>query len=76
MNSPSRQIIAGEVRAAMGRAGLNQSELADQIAMSRAALSERLSCKRPFNTDHLYEIAAVLGVDPLSLMRAPLQETA
>lgn len=69
--TPSRQIVAGEVRAAMGRAGISQSQLADRIPMSHGALSERLSCKRPFSTDHLFAIAEVLGVDPLSLLTAP-----
>ena len=69
MNTPpSRSIIAAEVRAAMGRADINQSELAGLINMSKASLSERLACKRPFSTDHLDAIGNALGVDPLSLM--------
>lgn len=73
MNTPSRQIIAGEIRAAMARAGVNQSGLADRISMSRPALSTRLAGKRAFNTDHVFEIAEALGVEPLSLMRGPAE---
>lgn len=69
---PSRQIIAAEVRAAMARAGVNQSALADRITMSRPALSLRLNGKRAFTTDQIFEIASALGVDPFSLMRPPL----
>jgi transcriptional regulator with XRE-family HTH domain len=76
MNTPSRQIIAAEVRAAMGRAGVNQSELSELVPMSRAALSERLNGKRAFSTDHLFLIAEALGTDPISLMIPARPESA
>jgi transcriptional regulator with XRE-family HTH domain len=68
---PYRQVIAAEVRAAMGRANVNQASLADLIGMSRPALSDRLACRRAFTTDHLFAIGEALGVDPLSLMTPP-----
>lgn len=69
--TPYRRIVAAEVRAAMGRAGVNQTQLAKRINMSPSALSQRLTADRPFTTDHLFEIAEVLGVDPLSLLKRP-----
>jgi transcriptional regulator with XRE-family HTH domain len=72
VNPPTaREIVAAEVRAALGRANVKQSELAARIGMSQAALSERLSARRPFSTDQVFAIADALGIDPLSLMQSP-----
>lgn len=60
----------------MGRAGVNQTQLAKRINMSGSALSQRLTCDLPFTTDHLFAIAETLDVDPLSLMRRPMTEGA
>lgn len=68
---PSRQIVAAEVRAAMGRASITQGTLAAAIGMSRTSLSERLAGKRAFNTDHLAAIAHYLDVDVFSLLSPP-----
>lgn len=64
----SREEVAAEVRAAMGRKNMTQSALATEIKMSRAALSERLSGQRAFDTDELDAIGAVLGVGPLAFL--------
>jgi len=69
--STYRQVVAGEVRAAMGRANVTQQHLAAQIGISPAGLSERLSGQRAFTTDHLYAIAEVLGINPLTLLTPP-----
>lgn len=61
----TRQEVAAEIRAAMGRKNTTQSALAGEIGMSRAALSERLSGQRAFDTDELDAIATALDVNPL-----------
>lgn len=63
--------MAAEIRAAMGRAGIRQADLAAAIGMSRTSLSERLNLQRAFDTDHLNAIAEQLGVDVFSLMAPP-----
>jgi transcriptional regulator with XRE-family HTH domain len=68
---PTRQVVAAEVRAAMGRAHVTATTLAPAIGISRAGLSERLNGHRPFDTDQLVAIADVLGVEVFSLMRPP-----
>jgi transcriptional regulator with XRE-family HTH domain len=72
---PTRQIVAAEVRAAMGRAHVTATTLAPAIGISRAGLSERLNGHRPFDTDQLAAIAKVLGVDVFSLMLPPPTRT-
>ena len=73
---PYRQVVAGEVRAAMGRANVTQQQLAAQIGISPAGLSERLSGQRAFTTDHLYAIAEALGINPLTLFTPPAEVAA
>jgi transcriptional regulator with XRE-family HTH domain len=55
----------------MGRANVTQQQLAAQIGISPAGLSERLSGQRPFTTDHLYAIAEALAINPLTLLTPP-----
>jgi len=65
----TRQAIAAEVRAALARKQIKQSDLAEAVGMSQAALSERLRGHRAFNTDQLADIAGVLGLDLYELLR-------
>lgn len=62
----SRPIVAAEVRAAMARANVTQSALAEQLTISKNTFSDRLAGRRPFTTDDLLEISEALGVDPFS----------
>lgn len=66
----TRDGIAAEVRAQMGRKRVSANVLARKVGMSGGALSERLNGKRAFNTDQLAAIAAVLDMDLLGLFVA------
>lgn len=64
----SRPSVAAEIRAAMGRANITQSQLADRITLSPHRLSQRLNGKAPFTLDQLIEIGEALDVDPMSFL--------
>lgn len=70
----SREAVAGEVRAALGRQKMTQTDLADRIGISRSTLSRLLSGAQPFDVDQLYRISDVLGVPILSLFPANASE--
>lgn len=72
----TRPSVAAEVRAAMARADLTQTELAAKLSISRAALSDRMIGKRPFTIDDLHEIGAALGVDPMIFLLPPGRQAA
>lgn len=79
MTNPNdyREAVAAEVRAAMGRKRMTQATLAAAAGMSRPALSDRLACRRPFDTDQLVGICAALDLDPAALlMAAPIESAA
>ena len=54
----AREIIAGNVRALIGRHRSSQTKLAQVLGMSQQALSRRLTAELPFDTDELVTIAA------------------
>lgn len=66
----TRDGLAAEVRAQMGRKRVTARALARSIGISDGALSERLNGARPFNTDQLVRIAEVLDMDLLALFEA------
>jgi transcriptional regulator with XRE-family HTH domain len=66
----TREGIAAEVRAQMGRKRVTARALAKSIGISDGALSERLNGARPFNTDQLARIAEALDMDLLALFVA------
>ncbi|GGO92575.1 hypothetical protein GCM10011584_29270 [Nocardioides phosphati] len=71
MEEPSsREAVAAEVRAAMARQQMTQVALAGKVDMSRVALADRLSARRPFAVDELYRIADALNVSVWSLVPA------
>lgn len=72
MTNPTdyREAVAAEVRAAMGRKRMTQAALASAVGMSRPALSDRLACRRPFDTDQIVGICAALELDPAELLLA------
>ena len=66
-----RARIAARIRQLAQRRGLRLSHLADQASVSRTHLWEVLGGRRAATSDVLAKLAAVLGVDPLELLRTP-----
>lgn len=58
----TREIVTRNVRRAMFEANLTQTELANQMTITRETLRHRLSGKKPFTTDELEEISLATGV--------------
>jgi len=58
-----RQAVAAEVRAALGRDGRSNAQLAAAAGMSTAALSRKLRALNSFHVEELLAIADALQVD-------------
>jgi transcriptional regulator with XRE-family HTH domain len=63
--------VATEVKVAMARQGFNQRRLSEEIDLSPAALSRRLSGEVEFGITELTAIAAALGVPLTDLLPSP-----
>jgi transcriptional regulator with XRE-family HTH domain len=74
-NTTSREEIAANVRAAVARARVEQSAIADLLGKSRPAVSDRMHGRTHFRVDELQAIAAFLEV-PLEQLLAPASEEA
>lgn len=68
------QVVAMEIRVAMTRADVRQSDLARRIGKTEQWLSVRLRGKQPIDLNDLALIAGALGVSPLDLL--PSREVA
>jgi transcriptional regulator with XRE-family HTH domain len=66
--------VAAEVRAALGRANVKPSHLAESIGMHRYTLSRRLNGTSDFTVSELTAIAHELDVDLASLIPPALAE--
>lgn len=66
----SREEIAANVRAAMGRGRVAVGEVADVIGKSQSSTSERINGHTHFRIDELQAIAAYLGVSLEQLLAA------
>ena len=66
-----RARVATRIRAIAKRRGLPLSRLADDAGISRATMWAVLGGRTPATTDTLAKLAAVLGVDPIELLRGP-----
>lgn len=62
------QVVAMEIRVAMTRADVRQSELARRIGKTEQWLSVRLRGKQPIDLNDLALIAGGLGVSPIALL--------
>lgn len=67
--SPSRA-IAAEVRAAIARKQIRQSDLASQMGLSPSALSLRLNGKQGISIEEMVRLAEILEADPVEWMKA------
>lgn len=63
-----RPQIAAEVRAEMALKKVNVTQLASAADISRSRLHSRLSGSKPFDTDELTVVAAVLNVSVADLI--------
>jgi predicted transcriptional regulator len=59
--SPTAQ-VAGNVRAEMGRRNVTQMHLAQELGLTQAAVSRRITGKVPFNIEELAAVAVILDV--------------
>lgn len=59
-----REIVAGEVRAAVARAGLSANTIAERAGLPASTYSRKSRALSPFSVDELVAIADALNVDP------------
>lgn len=71
----TRAVIAGNVRAELGRAGISQRELARRLDRMPQQIHDRMSGKVPFLAEELIAIAAVLNIS-VQVLLAPAAITA
>ncbi|UOQ57205.1 hypothetical protein MUN78_16370 [Leucobacter allii] len=69
-----RNLVAGEVRAAIARAGKRQSDICRLTGFSSSRLSNKLRGESPFTVDELFIIAAALEVPARSLLPRSVDE--
>lgn len=63
------QQVADRVMEAVIASGLSVRQVAAGSGINRTTLQDRINNVRPFNTDELARVAAVLGIDPGSFVR-------
>lgn len=64
------QTVAGNIRAEAARAGLNQSDLARALNIAQSSISLRWRGERPWSLELLEQVAEILNMPPLDLVRA------
>ena len=70
------QILAERIRAIADERGLPISHLADRSGMARSYVWRLLAAKSSATLDAVQRIAAVLGTEPLDLLRRPASAAA
>jgi transcriptional regulator with XRE-family HTH domain len=65
------RIVSIEVKVWMARRGMGQQALADQLGISRQALSARLTGRTQWTVDDLAAAAAALDVPVADLLTSP-----
>lgn len=63
-----KKVIAGEVRAELGRQGKNRAELADMADISRSAINRKLNAEVSFTTEEILRVAKALNVSPSNFL--------
>lgn len=71
----SRQVVAGNVRAALARAQISVNSLPGRVGASQSYWSRRTTGEHPFSTDDLDLLADLLGMDPREFLAAPPRYT-
>lgn len=72
----TRKAVAAEVRAAIARAGLHPTAVADKAGISRTTFRRRISGDSPFTIDELVATANALGVDVSTFLTPALTAAA
>ena len=67
-NGPLTEVVSGEVRALMGRYGVNQTQLADWLGVNQTAVSARLRGVTEWKVAEIDRIAEGFAVHPAELM--------
>lgn len=65
---PLTSVVSGEVKALMGRHGVNQTRLAAWIGVTQTAISARLRGATEWKVCEIERIAEGFGVHPAALM--------
>lgn len=73
-NGRLQELIAGEVRAAMGRRRVSGVKLAQQLGVSRAFVWRRMQDETAFNLDDLEALSLVLDVTLEQLLLPAIRE--
>jgi len=68
MQDDARQRVAANVRAELARAGMNQTDLAKAMGISRQNASQRLLGRSAFKAEEIIQIGQWLGVAPETLL--------
>lgn len=69
-----RAALAGEVRAAIAKAGRKPTTVGAEAGIDRTAMSRKLRAMSPIQSEELVAIAEVLGVDAGDLLAAALEQ--
>lgn len=72
----TRRAVAAEVRAAIARAGLHPTAVADKAGISRTTFRRRISGQSPLTIDELVAIANALDVDVSTFLTPALTAAA
>ena len=74
--TPTAETLAGqiarEIRGEMGRQGITQESLAEQLGWTQRLLSRRLTADVPIDATEIEQIAAVLGVPVTNFLPVPV----
>lgn len=69
--------VATAIRVELARKRISASNVAEQLGLSQAAVSRRLSGEVVIDVNELAAIARIVGVEPRDLLpKSPLVETA
>jgi len=69
-----RELVAGEVRAQLGRQRLSNRQFAKLLGTTPTWVDRHLNGKTPINADHLEQFTTVLGVSMEDLLREAIRK--
>jgi transcriptional regulator with XRE-family HTH domain len=72
MDQTANQRVAANLRAEVARQRISQTTLGERLGLSQAGVSRRLLGQVPIAVDELAAFAEVLGVQPETMLGAPV----